>query len=293
VAGRRLVVALLVAVALSISCSGNDPIVFTPAGFDEGLSAEYLSQAVHNLLLARFVLDVTLFNWDVLDQLDGSWHYDAAAATWAKKDSSYQSVTVGTPGGGSTQIRNESVAAIEVRFFDGVGAPQESLITAARATMMLRIRQRRYALDPGYELDESYDVTSTFTTTFGLDAGSADTLVAPGSIEGWWIRNEGRDPPRVDYTGTVGLEFDHPDHYVRCPAEMLTADIRLSADGVELDRFTGVFSAAADGDAYTGDLASERGPWIYRMDGNRSCPGPTAARTPPKPIEWSAAFAAR
>lgn len=279
----RLPAGIALVLLLSVSCSGNDPLLYPQHGLDQGLTAAYVAPAVNGLTFARFVVNTTLFNWDVLERLDASWRYDAASASWAKTDSTWQSVTVGTSGGSSTEIRTETVTALEVRFLDGTGAPQESLLTAARASMSLRVRQRRFALDSTYVLDEAWDITTRFAGAFGLDAGSADTLVADGSLEGWWTHTEGSDRPRVDYEGTAVLEFDFPDHYVTCPAEKLSADIRIFDGGVELDRFSGSFGAIADDDAYYGSLDSNRGPWRYAIDGNRGCP----AASEPVPIELS------
>lgn len=283
VARRSILVSVVTALALVVSCSGNDPITYPPAETDEGLSGESIQHPVMALDFAEFVVNATLFSWDDLGQLDVSYSYDPATYTWTKTDSTIQRITVGGPGLPSTEILSPSVAALEIQFW-GPGGPQKDLLTATSARMTVRIHQLHYVLDTSYPIDETYDVTVHFQTTFRLDTGSADTVVAEGTVEGWRDRTGDSGHPRLDFDGTAELEFDFPGHYVHCPAQHLSADIRVLADGVELDRFTGTFSADADAIDYEGMLLSGKGPGGFGIHGMRSCPD-SATRTAPVPMD--------
>lgn len=269
---------------LIAGCGGGHGIS-RPPDTSQGVSADYVARPVHTIDFGRFVLGVTAYDWDAHGHLDSSWHFDGKA--WTKLDSGYSSTFVGAVGGPTVEVRDETVTSLVVQFFNQ-GRVEEDLMSADGARLHLRVRQRRYAVDPSVRLDEAYDISAVLASEFRLTAASPDTLRATGVVSGWWERAEGGGHPRVDYSGSVEMAFDFPGHYVACPAERMAADIRLLRQGVELDRFTGSFGAGAGEDAFTGALQSERGPWRFAINDDRGCPGATSRAPAPAPLRMTA-----
>src|SRR5437867_4357985 len=128
------------------------------------------------------------------------------------------------------------------------------------------------------------DLPARASSEFGITNGSADHVVAPGSVMGWWERQVNLGRQRFDYGGTLGLELDYPGHFVTCPAEQLSADIAVFEGASQVDRYTGSFAASSDQNLYAGALVSDRGSGRYAIDEDRGCP-PTESAAAPKRLE--------
>jgi hypothetical protein len=246
----------------------------------QGVSADYIAPVVRTLDFSRFVLGVVSYDWDTRDHLDASWTYGAGDGVWRRHDLSYQTEYVAAAGGPTVEIRDQTEVTLEARF-SRRGVIQQDLMTADHASLDLSVRQRRYPVTPGAPLDQRYDVVTHFATEFSLIDGSPGAMRAPGSIEGWWVDAVKSGGRQVSYLGTAELRFDFPDHFVVCPLEQMTADIRLLDNGEELDRFSGTFGAGAGESEFTGALASARGPARFAIDSDRGCPADGTPATAP------------
>jgi hypothetical protein len=266
---RVLLAAGLVLAAFLPACSRRYSAPLAPSA-PQGVSADYIAPAVRTLDFSRFVLDVVSYDWDHRDHLDASWTYNPGDGVWRRHDLSYQVEYVAAVGGSSDEVRNETEVTLAARF-SRRGVIQQDLMTADHATLDLSVRQRRYTVTRGAPLDERFDLTTRFATEFSLTDGSPGAIRAPGSIEGWWVNLQKSGGRRVNYLGSAELRFDFPDHFVICPLEQMTAEVRLFDNGRELDRFAGTFGAGAGENEYTGALASARGPARYAIRADRGC----------------------
>lgn len=284
---RRALLSTPLALALALilpACSSHEHSPVAPS--TGGLSADYIAPVVRSLDFSRFALNTMVYDWATSGRVDAAWTFDANDASWSRRSVGYQSVFVGSPGGASTEVRSETELDW-VAHFTRNGSPQQDLSSADRVALALTVREHRYAVDPGFPLDEAWDVTARLDAEMPLSSGAPGTMVASGTIAGWWFApaSEGR---RVDYAGDAGLRFEFPDRFVNCPAERMAADIRVRVAGIERDRFSGEFGAAADENLYTGALVSARGPWRFAIRGDRGCPAAGMPAKVPAPLAITA-----
>jgi hypothetical protein len=268
-ASRRSLLALL-ALSLAVSSCGKESKQTSEPIVGPGVPSTYIAAPMHAIDFGRFVLTVLADSWDSGGGLDRSWHYDAGTGDWTKTDSTVQTVYVG--GEVTTQIRTENVVTL-VATFSKAGLPHSDLMTADRVHLLVTIQQRRYSLNPAYPLTENYDLFAHLATEFSLAEGSADTIVAAGSVSGWWLDLVRSDGQRIRYAGHAQVVLDFPEHYVRCPGESMSASIAVTRDdGVQLDLFFGSFHADPGDGRFTGALESEWGTARFVIDEGRSCP---------------------
>lgn len=256
---------------LVIGCGEDDHPSNPATPTDTGVSAQFVSPAMGVVSFTHAVVTITASVWNEQQPFDASWHYDAGLTQWARADSGYSSESVSSPGGPTTEVRRWSVVDMRVEFRKA-GVPQADYLTADQARMQLRVRQFTSTEGGPYVPPETYDITTRTSGQFGLTAGSADTIVMLGNVLGWWEHALVIGRQKFDYGGTIQIDLNYPDHFVICPDERMTADIYLFEDGVEVDRYTGSFSAAQDQEIYTGAIESERGPGRYVINRNRGCP---------------------
>jgi hypothetical protein len=273
--GRRAAAALALLLGLALAAAGcgsdgDDDFVTPPES--GGVPADLLSEPVHTIDLARFVMRTIATDWDEAGRFDASWRYDADSQAWRRTDAGRQTTYVGNGSGGSTEVRFEYEIAIAARL-TRLGAPTAALLEADRARLDITLRRRHYAIDPAWPVDEPYDLSSTWTAGFRLDGGAPDTIRAAGEVDGWLDQAAAGVTTRFLFGGPARIEFDFPGEAVRCPAERMSATIEIRNDkGVLLDLYSGSFSAAAGAPKFTGRLESEEGPGAFAIDEGRSCP---------------------
>ena len=272
-APRRIpALASVLAMLLLPSCGRAPEKVSAPASTAGGAESGTMSAPVDVMEFSRLVTDVIVSDWSHQGRLTPPWSYDATSGAWRFVSDGWSSNHVGN-GTMSTEIRDQTTVAIQVRFLRG-GSVQPDLMTADRAQMDVSLRRHLYALDPAWPLENGLDVQLTHHAEFALAGGSADTLQARGTLSGWADRAEGGRAWRAGYAGSFELRFDYPDHYVSCPGQELVAEIRVLQGGVEIDRYRGAFAAAPDDSHYTGALVSEHGAGRFAIDADRGCPPP-------------------
>ena len=271
-AARTLAALLAVSVALLSSCARAPHDVTAPSSPSGGAESGVMSAPVDALEFSRFVTEVIASDWAHEGRLTPPWSYDATSGAWRFVSDGWQTIHVGN-GSSSTEIRNQTTVTIQTVFLRA-GVVQPDLMTADRVRMEVSIRRHRYATDPGYALDDGFDVQLTHHTEFSLSAGSAGALRATGTLTGWADRITNGRPRRTGYDGTMSLRLDYPDRYVSCPGQELAADIRVLDGDVEIDRYRGAFVAARDDSRYAGALVSQRGAGRFEVNGDRGCPPP-------------------
>ena len=271
-AGRTLAALLAVSVVLMSSCGRAPHGVTAPSPPSGGAESGVMSEPVDVLEFSRFVTEVIASDWAHDGRLTPPWSYDATRGAWRFVSDGWQTTYVGN-GASSTEIRNQTTVTIEAVFLRA-GVVQPDLMTADRARTEVSIRRHRYATDPGYALENGFDVQLSHHAEFALSAGSPGTLEATGTLTGWADRISSGRPRRTGYNGTMTLRLDYPDGYVSCPGQELAADIRVLDGDVEIDRYRGAFAAARDDSRYVGALVSERGAGRFEVNTDRGCPPP-------------------